>query len=320
MSNSTTMMDFLLMELSNMQDRQVFHAMFSSMIYLVTVMGNLIIAVVITFDQILHTPMYFFLRNLPMLDSCYFSVMSVPNSYIKSLLDSSSILKAGCAAQVFLVAHDHFAAICKVVHYPSLKNPRMCVHSTLASLLSGLVYAALHTSNTFWLSSCDSHAVQKLFRDIPSLLKLSCSDTFSNWITILVAILVFVGGCFIFIIKSYIQIFPTVLRLPAGADRTKAFSTCVPHILVVGIFISGSYVYLSPPATSACILDIFLSVFYSVSTPHLNLAIYSLRNQQITCTLRKFMTRLFFTGNVLRVKEAFPTQLNHSPVVGNHCR
>ncbi|XP_003479569.3 olfactory receptor 14C36-like [Cavia porcellus] len=330
MSNSTSMMDFLLMEFSDLRDRQVSYAMFFSLIYLVTVMGNLIIAVVITLDQSLHTPMYFFLRNLSMLDSCYISV-TVPNSCINSLLGSSSISKAGCATQVFFVlfcayvellfltimAHDRFAAIYKPLHYTSIMNPRLCVHSTLASLLSGLVYAALHTSNTFRLSFCHSHVVQQLFCDIPSLLKLSCSDTFSNWITILVSILVFVVGCFIFIIKSYIHIFSAVLRLPAGADRTKAFSTCVPHILVVGVFvISGSYVYLRRSAMSASTWDMVLSIFYSVIPPIFNPIIYSLKNTQIQCALRKLVTRMLFSGNVLRI----PTQLSHSHVVGNQCR
>ncbi|KAM6149009.1 olfactory receptor 14C36-like [Erethizon dorsatum] len=281
MSNSTTMMDFVLMEFSDLWDLQVFYAMFFSLIYLVTIMGNLVIAVVTTLEQSLHTPMYFFLRNLSVLDSCYISV-TVPNSCMNSLLGSSTISKAGCAAQVFLVvffgfvellfltimAHDHFAAICKPLHYASIMNPRLCVHATLASLLGGLVYAALHTSNTFRLPFCRSRAVQQLFCDIPSLLKLSCSDTFSNRVTILLSSLAVGGGCFLFIIRSYIHIFSTVLRLPVGAGRKKAFSTCVPHILVVSVFLSSAfYVYLSPSALSASVRDMALSVLYSVVPP-----------------------------------------------------
>ncbi|XP_003479584.1 olfactory receptor 14C36-like [Cavia porcellus] len=331
MSNSTTMKDFLLLEFSDLRDQQIFYAMFFSLVYLVTVIGNLIIAVVTTLDESLHTPMYFFLRNLSMLDSCYISV-TVPNSCVNSLLGNSSISKAGCATQVFLVvffvfvellfltimAHDRFAAICNPLHYPSIMNHHLCVHSTLASLLSGLVYAALHTSNTFRLSFCHSHAVQQLFCDIPALLKLSCSDTFSNWITILISILVVGGGCFIFIIKSYIHIFSAVLKLPAGADRTKAFSTCVPHILVAGVFlISGSYVYLRPSTMSVGTWDMVLPMFYSVIPPLLNPIIYSHKNTQIQYALRKLMTRMVFSGNVLRIREAFPTQLSHGHVVAH---
>ncbi|EHB01183.1 Olfactory receptor 14C36 [Heterocephalus glaber] len=308
MSNSTTMMDFLLMKIPGMRDLQVFYAMFFSLVYLVTIMGNLVIAAVTTLDKSLHTPMYFFLRNLSILDSCYISV-TVPNSCMNSLLGTSSISKAGCAAQVFLViffafvellfltimAHDRFAAICRPLHYLVIMSPRLCVHSTLGSLLSGLIYAALHTINTFRLPFCHSHAVQQLFCDIPSLLKLSCSDTFSNQIANLVSSLVVGGGCFIYIIKSYIHIFSTVLRFPVGAERKKAFSTCVPHILVVSVFLSSSfYVYLRPSAMSAGVKDMVLSMFYSVIPPLFNPIIYSLRNEQIKCAIRKLMARKFY--------------------------
>ncbi|KFO35805.1 olfactory receptor 14C36 [Fukomys damarensis] len=303
MSNSTTM-DFLLMEISHMRDLQLFYAMSFFLIYLMTVMGNLVIAAVTTLDKSLHMPMYFFLRNLSILDSCYISV-TIPNSCMNSLLGTRSISKAGCGAQVFLVvffvyvemvfltimAHDRFAAICRPLHYPVIMSPRLCVHSTLAALLSGLIYAALHTLNTFRLPFCHSHAVQQLFCDIPSLLKLSCSDTFSNQVSNLVSALVIGGGSFTYIIKSYVHIFSTVLRFPVGADRKKAFSTCVPHILVVSVFLSSSfYVYLRPSIMSASIVDMVLSVVYCVIPPLFNPIIYSLRNEQIKCAIAKLMT------------------------------
>ncbi|KFO35795.1 olfactory receptor 14C36 [Fukomys damarensis] len=334
MFNSTTTMDFLLMEISDMRDLQLFYAMFFSLIYLVTVMGNLVIAAVTTLDKSLHTPMYFFLRNLSILDSCYISV-TIPKSCMNSLLGTRSISKAGCGAQVFLViffafvevlfltimAHDRFAAICRPLHYPVIMSPRLCVHSTLAALLSGLIYAALHTLNTFRLPFCHTHAVQQLFCDIPSLLKLSCSDTFSNQISMFISGLV-IGGCsFTYIIKSYIHIFSTVLRFPVGADRKKAFSTCVPHILVVSVFLSSSlYVYLRPSAMSAGLMGIVLSVFYSVIPPLFNPVIYSLRNEQIKHAIRKLMTRVLYQGDKLRIKQGFPIQLGHSHAFDNKCR
>ncbi|EHB13607.1 Olfactory receptor 14C36 [Heterocephalus glaber] len=191
-------MDFFLMEISGMRDLQGFYAMLFSLVYLVTMMGNLLIAAFTTLDKSLHRPIYFLMKNLSTLDSCYISV-TVPNSCINSLLDTRSNSKAGCVAQIFLVlffgfvevvfliimAQDHFAAIWQVPHYPVIMSPCLCVHSTLTSLLSGLIYAALHTINTFRLAFCHLHAVQQLFCDIPSLLKLSCSDTFSNRLQIL---------------------------------------------------------------------------------------------------------------------------------------
>ncbi|EHB02772.1 Olfactory receptor 14C36 [Heterocephalus glaber] len=308
MSNSTMMMDFLLMEIPGMRGLQVFYAMFFSLVYLVTIMGNLIIAAVTTLDKSLHTPMYFFLRNLSILDSCYISV-TVPNSCMNSLLGTRSISKAGCEAQVFLVlffgfvevlfltimAHDRFAAICRPLHYPVIMSPCLCVHSTLAAVLSGIIYGALHTINTFRLPFCHSHAVQQLFCDIPSLLMLSCSDTFGNQIANLVSALLIGGGCFIYIIKSYIHIFSTVLRFPVGAERKKAFSTCVPHILVVSVFLSSSfYVYLRPSTMSAGVKDMVMSMCYSVIPTLFNPIIYSLRNEQIKYAIRKLMARIFY--------------------------
>ncbi|XP_007956045.1 olfactory receptor 14C36-like [Orycteropus afer afer] len=312
MPNSTMMMEFLLMRFSNEWELRVLHAISFFLMYLITLTGNFLIVIVTTLNKSLHTPMYFFLRNLSLLDASYISV-TVPNSCINSLLDSNTISKAGCVAQVFLMiffvylemlfltimAHDRYVAICQPLHYPVIMNPQVCVQMTLASILSGLVYSAFHTGNTFRLSFCHSNIIHQFFCDIPSLLKLSCSDTFSNEIIILASALVIGGGSFIFIIRSYIHIFSTVLRLPSGADRAKAFSTCIPHIIVVLVFLSsGLYVYLGPSAVSATIQDVILSVLYSVIPPLFNPIVYSLRNEQIKCAIRTSFKQLFGSRNL----------------------
>ncbi|XP_007955757.1 olfactory receptor 14C36-like [Orycteropus afer afer] len=300
-------MGFLLMRFSDVWELRVLHAVSFFLMYLMTLIGNFLIVIVTTLDKSLHTPMYFFLRNLSILDACYISV-TVPNSCVNFLLDSNAISKLGCVAQVFLVvffvcvellfltimAHDRYMAICQPLHYSVIMKPRVCVQMTLASILSGLLYSGFHTSYTFRLPFCHSKIIHQFFCDIPSLLKLSCSNTFSNEMIILASSLGIGGGCFIFIIKSYIHIFSTVLKFPSGADRTKAFSTCIPHILVVSIFLSsGFYVYLRPSAVSATIQDMVLSIFYSIIPPLFNPIIYSLRNQQIKCAIKKIMQKLF---------------------------
>ncbi|KAM6225219.1 olfactory receptor 14C36-like [Rhynchocyon petersi] len=307
MSNSTMMMEFILMTFSDVWELRIIHAVSFCLMYLVTLIGNFVIVIVTTLDKSLHTPMYFFLRNLSILDACYVSV-TVPNSSVNSLLDSNVISKAGCVAQVFLVvffvyvellfltimARDRYVAICQPLHYPVIMNPRVCVQMTLASIVSGLFYAGFHTGNTFRLPFCHSNVIHQFFCDIPSLLKLSCSDTFNNEMIILASSLGIGGGCFVFIIKSYIHIFSTVLKFPSGADRTKAFSTCLPHILVVSVFLSsGFYVYLRPSAISSTIQDMVLSVFYSIIPPLFNPIIYSLRNEQIKCAIRKIVNKIF---------------------------
>ncbi|XP_062948454.1 olfactory receptor 14C36-like [Cynocephalus volans] len=312
MANSTVMMEFLLMGFSDVWELRVLHVISFSLMYLVTLMGNILIVIVTTLDRSLHTPMYYFLRNLSVLDACYISV-TVPNSCINSLLDSSTISKSGCVSQVFLVvffvyvellfltimACDRYVAICRPLHYPVIMNSRICIQTTLASLFSGLVYAGVHTGNTFRLPFCQSNVIHQFFCDIPSLLKLSCSDTFSNEIVIVASGLGIGGGCFIFIIWSYVHIFSTVLKFPSRADRTKAFSTCVPHILVVSVFLSSAfYVYLRPSAISATMQDIVLSVFYSIIPPLVNPIIYSLRNEQIKRAIKKSMKRMIYSGNM----------------------
>ncbi|XP_006878019.1 PREDICTED: olfactory receptor 14C36-like [Chrysochloris asiatica] len=303
MCNSTIVTEFLLTGFSDVWEIRVLHTMLFLMMYVATLTGNLLIVTVITTDQNLHTPMYFFLRNLSVLDICYISV-TVPKACVIFLLNNRVISKVGCAAQIFLVflcgsaefllltimAHDRYVAICQPLHYHMVMNPRVCVQMTLASVVSGLVYAGVHTGNAFRLSFCRSNVIHQFFCDIPSLLKLSCSDTLTNEITILASAIMIGGGCFAFITKTYIHIFSTVLKLPTRGERGKAFSTCIPHILIVTVFLSsGVTVYLKPTSNSFPIQDMIMSVFYSIVPPFLNPIIYSLRNKQMKEAIRRIM-------------------------------
>ncbi|XP_004473077.3 olfactory receptor 14C36-like [Dasypus novemcinctus] len=190
------------------------------------------------------------------------------------------------------MALNRYVAICQPLHYPVVMNPRVCVQMTLASTLSGLVYSGVYTGNTFRLPFCQSNVVQKFFCDIPSLLKLSCSDTLGNEVLILVSAVLVVGGCFAFIIMSYSRILSSVLRFPTSGKQVKAFSTCVPHILVVTLFVSSdSAVYLKPTSNSPTVQDMIASVFYSIVPPFFNPIIYSLRNKQIKEAVKRIMNR-----------------------------
>ncbi|XP_006874554.1 PREDICTED: olfactory receptor 14C36-like [Chrysochloris asiatica] len=307
MPNSTTVTEFLLMRFSDLWELRVLHAILFLLMYSTTLMGNLLIATVTTFDKTLHTPMYFFLRNMSVLDMCFISV-TVPKACAIFLLNNREISMTGCAAQIFLViscataellfltimAYDRYVAICHPLHYPVIMNPRFCVQMTLSSIFSSLIYAGVHTGNTFRLSFCESNVVHQFFCDIPSLLKLSCSDIFINEVTIFFSAVAIVGGCFFCIIVSYIHIFSAVLKFPTKGERRKAFSTCVPHILVVTIFVcSVNTVYINPTSNSPTIQDMIISVFYSIVPPLLNPIIYSLRNKQIKEAVKGIMRRLF---------------------------
>ncbi|XP_004479549.1 olfactory receptor 14C36-like [Dasypus novemcinctus] len=311
MPNSTTVTEFLLTRFSDVWEYRVLHAMLFLQMYFATLLGNFLIVTVTTFDKKLHTPMFFFLRNLSVLDMCYISV-TIPKACVIFLLDNRVISLIGCASQIFFVfmfacaellflsimAHDRYVAICQPLHYPMIMNPRVCIQMTLTSVLSSMGYAAFHTANTFRLSFCRSNVVYQFFCDIPSLLKLSCSDTLSNEILIFISAVVIAGGCFAFITMSYIHIFSTVLKLPNRRERGKAFSTCVPHIIVVTIFVTSvAAIYLKPTSHSPMIQDMITSVFYSIVPPFLNPIIYSLRNKQIKEAVKRIMSKKLYSGN-----------------------
>ncbi|XP_008851848.1 olfactory receptor 14C36-like [Nannospalax galili] len=303
--NSTMVTEFLLEIFAETWGPRFLISMLFLLMYLGSLLGNLTIIMVSTIDQNLHTPMYFFLRNLSILDMCYISV-TVPKACVNSLSNNRGISVTGCAAQIFLVmfcgcveilfltvmAQDRYVAICQPLLYPVIMNHQFCVQMTLASLLLGLVIAGSHTVKTFQLSFCSSNMVSQFFCDIPPLLKLSCSDTFNNKLSMLITAIIFSGSCIIFISVSYVHIFSTVLKFPLKEERGKAFSTCVPHIIVVSLFtISGAYMYLRPPVISEVVQDMILSVLYTTVPPLFNPVIYSLRNKQIKEAVRKVILR-----------------------------
>ncbi|XP_046302312.1 olfactory receptor 14C36-like [Marmota monax] len=307
MANATMVTEFLLLGSPDGWDLSFLYFTIFSMTYLGTLLGNLLIVTVTTADQNLHTSMYFFLRNLSILDMFYISI-TVPNACVNSLTGNRAISVAGCATQIFLVlfcacvellfltimAWDRYVAICQPLQYPLIMNPQICVHMTLATLVSGLLYAGMHTGNTFWLSFCQSNVVHQFFCDVPSLLRLSCSDTTSNMVLLFVSAVAIGGGCFTLIAMSYIRIFSAVLKFP---ESGKAFSTCTPHILVVSIFLSsGAGVYLRSSSTSDTLQNMVLSAFYTMVPPFLNPLIYSLRNKQVKEAVRRVMQRQLFSG------------------------
>ncbi|KAM4869536.1 olfactory receptor 14C36-like [Urocitellus parryii] len=309
MANATIVTEFLLLGYPDGWDLSFLYFTIFSMTYLGTLLGNLLIITVTTADQHLHTPMYFFLRNLSILDVCYISI-TVPNACVNTLTGNWAISVPGCATQIFLVifcacveylfltimAWDRYVAICQPLQYPLIIDAQFCVRMTLASLLSGLLYACMHTGNTFRLSFCQSNVVHQFFCDVPSLLRLSCSDTTSNMVLLLFSAVVVCGGCFLFIAVSYIRIFSAVLKFPTRAPG-KAFSTCTPHILVFSLFFSsGTAVYLRSSATSDTLQDLVLSAFYTMVPPFLNPLIYSLRNKQVKDAVRRVMVRQLFSG------------------------
>ncbi|KAM9120381.1 olfactory receptor 14A16-like [Pangshura tecta] len=301
MSNRTTLTEFLLLGFSEVQELQILHFVVFLVIYLAALVGNLLIFMVVVFDHHLHTPMYFFLMNLSVIDVGSISVI-VPKSMANSLMNTNSISYAGCVAQVcFLVflleadfslltimAYDRYVAICQPLHYETIMNSRACVQMAAGAWISGILYTVIHTGNTFALTFCGGNMVDQFFCEIPQLLKLTCSDSYLSEVGVLAFSICLFLGCFIFITMSYVQIFKSVLRIPSEQSRHKAFSTCLPHLIVVSlVFCSSTFAYLKPTSSSPSALNLVIAVLYSVLPPVMNPIFYSMRNREIKAALRR---------------------------------
>ncbi|XP_066843141.1 olfactory receptor 14C36-like [Anser cygnoides] len=248
--------------------------------------------------------MYFFLLNLALLDLGTITT-TVPKAMANSLWDTTAISYLECAAQVFfflffilaefslltIMAYDRYVAICKPLHYRTVMASRTCVNMAAAAWGSGFLYTMLHTANTFSLPLCQGYALEQFFCEIPQILKLSCSDAYLREVGLIVASVCLVSGCFVFLVLSYVQIFRAVLRIPSEQGRHKAFSTCLPHLAVVFLFISTAFfAYLKPPSMSSSSLNLLLAVLYSVMPPAVNPLIYSMRNKELKDVVWKVMT------------------------------
>ncbi|NWU47305.1 O14CZ protein, partial [Dromas ardeola] len=189
-----------------------------------------------------------------------------------------------------VMSYDRYVAICKPLHYGTLLGSRACVHMAAAALGSGFLNAVLHTVNTFSIPLCHGNAINQFFCEIPQILKLACSDAYLREVGLIVVSLSVACGCFVFIVVSYVQIFRAVLRIPSEQGQHKAFSMCLPHLVVVSLFlITAMFAYLKPRSVSSPSLDLVVSFLYSVVPPAVNPLIYSMRNQELKHAVWKLM-------------------------------
>uniref|UniRef100_A0A8C3J512 Olfactory receptor n=1 Tax=Calidris pygmaea TaxID=425635 RepID=A0A8C3J512_9CHAR len=310
MSNSSSITQFLLLAFADTRELQLLHFWLFLGIYLAALLGNALNITAIACDHRLHTPMYFFLLNLSVLDLGFIST-SLPKALANSLWDTRTISYWGCAAQVFLfsffitaeyclltiMSYDRYIAICKPLHYGTLLGSRACVHMAAAAWGTGFLNALLHMASTFSIPLCQGNVLEQFFCEIPQILKLSCSHSYLREVGLLVVSACLVFGCFVFIVVSYVQIFRAVLRIPSEQGQHKAFATCLPHLAVVSLTVStGMVVHLKPPSISSPFLDLVFSVLYSVVPPAVNPLIYSMRNQELKDALWKLAQCVLFKG------------------------
>ncbi|XP_055443022.1 olfactory receptor 12-like [Bubalus kerabau] len=280
--------------LDGFQTQVLLFALFLAL-YVVAILGNLTMIVVITLDARLHSPMYFFLKNLSFVDLCYSSVI-YPKALANFLSSSKVITFAGCATQFFLfsmvgtteafllavMAYDRFVAICSPLCYPISMRPSVCACLVLGTYCGGCVNSVLQTSFTFSLPFCSSNRIDHFFCDVLPLLKLACADTTINELVMFGLCGLITVGTILEILTSYGYITVTILKMRSGGGRHKLFSTCSCHLTAVSIYYGTVFViYVQPGAVESMEQGKVVSVFYTLVIPMLNPLIYSLRNKEV---------------------------------------
>ncbi|XP_043828068.1 olfactory receptor 10AG1-like [Dromiciops gliroides] len=303
--NFTNVMEFILLGFSDLPHIQGFLFGIFLVIYLSILIGNgLLIFITIT-NPVLQTPMYFFLGNFSFLEICYTSV-TLPRMLADLSSQQRTISFIGCAVQALflyilgvaeclllaVMAYDRYVAICKPLYYPLIMNRRVCIQLVVASWMIGIPVLIVEIYVIFSLNFCGPNKINHIFCDAPPLLRLACGNLYKVKISVQVAALMFIISPFLLILTSYVKIITTILKLPSTSGRSKAFSTCSSHVMVVCLFYgSGSTVYLGQKANQSAGLDKALALFYTAVTPLFNPLIYSLRNKDVIAALRKLLPK-----------------------------
>ncbi|KFO37860.1 Olfactory receptor 14I1 [Fukomys damarensis] len=305
MDNLTVFTEFLLMDVTASRELQVLQGVLFLVIYLGALTGNLVTVTVIVTDTRLHSPMYFFISNVALLDLGSISVV-VPRAVVNSMTDRKTISLTGCAAQIFLftlfvaveiallvvMSYDRYVAICHPLHYALIITPSQCSQATAGSWASGLVYSAVHTGALFRLPFTKTNVIQQYFCDVPQILRISSSDVqFSEFVNIIVCVSI-VLVCLTFMLMSYINIFSTVLKIHSVEARNRAISTCTPQLaILLLVLISESVAVLGPTAKKPSLRNLLTAMFYSMVPPFVNPIIYCLCNREISAALRRIFNR-----------------------------
>ncbi|XP_036743428.2 olfactory receptor 4K3-like [Manis pentadactyla] len=301
-ANCSVTPEFIFRGLCDSRELQTFFLLPFSVLYLMTSVGNLLVVFLIINDPHLHSPMYFLLANLSFIDFCLSSV-TTPKLTTDFLMTNKTISFGGCMGQILFVhffgggemvllvtmAYDRYVAICKPLHYSSIMDRQRCICLVLISWIIGFVHAMSQLAMILDLPFCGPRIVDSFFCDIPLVIKLACTDTHTLGILINADSGVLATTCFILLLTSYTYILITV-RLHSKDGASKALSTCSSHITVVVLFFGPCiFIYLWP--LSITWVDKFLAVFYTVITPLLNPAIYTLRNKEIKNVIKRLINQ-----------------------------
>ncbi|KAH0506307.1 Olfactory receptor 1019 [Microtus ochrogaster] len=301
MSNHTRVTHFILVGFSDTPQLGLVVILFFLLVYTFGLLGNISIIAAVMRDSRLHSPMYFFLKNFSFLDMCYTSV-TIPKAVVMSFTGSGLISYLDCVAHLYFfftlfsiecflltaMAYDRYLAIFRPLLYGTIMSHKCRVVLVVTAWVSGAIYSAFHTFNTFSLPYCGPNVVEHFFCDIPAVMRLSCTDYhFNEDFGFAVCIFIFMIS-FALTVLSYVGIVSTVVRIPSVDGRWKAFSTCSSHLTTVVLFYgTGCFVYLRPASRYSPTQGRLASIFYSVLTPSLNPVVYCLRNKDMKFALQK---------------------------------
>ncbi|XP_006114098.2 olfactory receptor 6F1-like [Pelodiscus sinensis] len=304
--NRSTVTEFIILGFPSTKDFQVLFFTLFLLIYLFTILGNILLLLTLWTEPHLHIPMYFFLANLSVLEIGYTSV-TVPKLLAVFLARARVISLTACLAQSYfffflgstecfllaIMAYDRYLAICNPLRYPMLMSSKTCAWLAFGSWGCGLLTPSLPNFLVRQLQFCGA-VLDHFFCDVPPLLSLSCTDPYVSANTIFVSAAIIVLGSFLLTSLSYAYILATVLRMSSSKGRQKAFSTCTAHLTVVCLYYSTViFMYVTPTARQSMDVNKVVAVVYSVLTPMLNPLIYSLRNEDVKKALRRMMLRIF---------------------------
>ncbi|XP_078518754.1 olfactory receptor 5V1-like [Lissotriton helveticus] len=304
--NQTSVSEFIILGFTGSREICFLLFIIFSIVYLITITGNATVMLVLHVDPSLHTPMYFFLRNLSFLEICYSSV-TVPKMLTNILKEDKRVSFIGCAIQMHfflslgttecfllaVMAYDRYMAICHPLQYHLVMNKRLCQGLAAGCWASGTLFSLGNTSFIFTLPFCGPNIINHFFCDIPPVLELACADTSANEVTNFVIGSVILLTPFALTLASYACVASTVLKMRSVEGQRRAFSTCAAHLTSVSLFYgTTSFIYLRPKASYSLEVDKLLALFYSAFTPMLNPLIYTLRNKEVMGSLRRFSSKL----------------------------
>ena len=308
--NLSVVSEFVLLGLCHSWTMQVLLLLMFFMLYLIIVFGNIAIIILIITDPHLHSPMYFLLANLSFVDMWLCSV-TTPKMITDFVRENKTISFSGCMCQVLFVhffgggemvllvvmAYDRYVAICKPLHYSTIMNLQKCIGLVATSWTIGFAHAMSQMAVIVQLPFCGPREIDSFFCDIPLVIKLACIDSYNLGILMNADSGVLAMTCFVLLLISYTYILLTV-RQSSKAGTSRALSTCTAHITVVVLFFGPCiFIYVWP--LSITWVDKFLAVFYSVITPLLNPAIYTLRNKEIKTAIKRFRSYYIYPkGNI----------------------